>query len=60
MITDPTQTRFTYVSKKKNLTSDTGAVLPGRKSDKDISKSDFYQTIFLPKIRLKPDPNSPF
>ena len=24
-------------------------MLPGRKSDQEISKSDFYQTIFLPK-----------
>ena len=24
------------------------AVLPGRKADQEISKSDFYQTIFLP------------
>ena len=33
------------------------AVLPSRKSDKEISKSDFYQIIFLPKIRPKADPN---
>ena len=36
------------------------AVLPSRKSDQEISKSDFYQTIFLPKIRPKADPNSLF
>ena len=35
-------------------------MLPSRKSDKEISKSDFYQTIFLPKIRPKADPNSQF
>jgi hypothetical protein len=35
-------------------------VLPSRKSDQVISKSDFYQTIFLPKIRPKADPNSLF
>ena len=29
------------------------AVLPSRKSDQEFSKSDFYQTIFLPKIRQK-------
>jgi hypothetical protein len=34
------------------------AVLPSRKSDQEISKTDFYQTIFLPKIRPKADPNS--
>ena len=32
-------------------------LLPRRKSDKEISKSDVYQTIFLPKIRPKADPN---
>ena len=36
------------------------AVLPSRNSDQVISKSDFYQTVFLPKIRPKADPNSPF
>ena len=36
------------------------AVLPSRKSDQYISKSDFYQTIFLSKIGLKADPNSLF
>ena len=36
------------------------AVLPSRKSDQEISKSDFYQTIFLPKIRPKADPNLQF
>ena len=36
------------------------AVLPSRKSDKEISKSYFYQTIFLSKIRPKGDPNSLF
>ena len=35
-------------------------VLPSRKSDQEISKSDFYQTIFLPQIRPKADPNSLF
>ena len=35
-------------------------VLPSRKSDREISKSDFYQTIFLPKVRPKADPNSLF
>ena len=29
------------------------AVLPSRKSDQEISKSDFYQTIFLPKNQNK-------
>jgi hypothetical protein len=33
------------------------AVLPSRKSDQEISKSDYYPTIFLPKIRPKEDPN---
>ena len=33
------------------------AVLPRRKSDQEISKSDFYQTIFIAKIRPKADPN---
>ena len=36
------------------------AVLPSRKSDQEILKSDFYQTIFLPKIRPKADPNPLF
>ena len=36
------------------------AVLPSRKSDQEISKPDFYQPIFLPKIRPKADPNSLF
>ena len=36
------------------------AVLQSRKSDHDVSKSDFYQTIFLSKIRPKADPNSLF
>ena len=31
--------------------------MPSRKSDQDISKSDSYQTIYLPKMRLKADPN---
>ena len=35
-------------------------VLPGRKSDQEVSKSDFYQTVFLTKIRSKADPNLPF
>ena len=30
------------------------------KPDQEILKSDFYQTIFLPKIRPKADPNSLF
>ena len=33
------------------------AVLPSRNSEQEISKSDIYRTIFLPKIRLKADPN---
>ena len=33
------------------------AVLLSRKSDQEITKSDFYQTIFLPEIRPKADPN---
>ena len=33
------------------------SVPPSRKSDKEISISDFYQTLFLPKIRPKADPN---
>ena len=33
-------------------------MIPSRKSDQDISKFDSYQTIYLPKIRLKADPNS--
>ena len=36
------------------------AVLPSRKSDQEISKSHFYQTIFLPTIRPKADPNMLF
>jgi hypothetical protein len=36
------------------------AVLPSRTSDQEISKSDFYPTIFLLKIRPKADPNSLF
>ena len=36
------------------------AVLPSRKSDQEISKSDFYQTIFLPNVRPKTDPHSIF
>ena len=35
-------------------------VLPSRKSDQEISKSDFYQTLFLPKFRPKADPISLF
>ena len=35
-------------------------VLPSRKSDRDISKSDFYQTMFPPKVRPKAGPNSLF
>ena len=31
-----------------------------QKSDQEIAKSDFYQTIFLPKIGPKADPNSLF
>ena len=33
------------------------AVLPSKKPDQEISKSDFYQTIFLAEIRPKADPN---
>ena len=36
------------------------AVLPSRESDQEMSKSEFYQTIFLPKIIPKADPNSLF
>ena len=36
------------------------SVLPSSKSDQEISKLDFYQTIFLPKIRPKADLNSLF
>ena len=35
-------------------------VLPSRISDHEISKSDFYQTKFPPKIRPKADLNSLF
>ena len=35
-------------------------MLPSRKSDQGISISDFYQTIFLPKIRQKADTNLQF
>ena len=35
-------------------------VLPSRKSDQEISKSDLYWTIFLLKIRPKADQNSLF
>ena len=33
------------------------ALVPSRKSDQEISKSDFHQTIILPKIRPIADPN---
>ena len=32
-------------------------VLSSRNSDQEMSKSDFYQTIFLPKLRPKAEPN---
>ena len=53
--------RETFKQKKhRSVTGSDPPVLPSRKSDLEISKSDFYQIIFLPKIRPKADPNSLF
>ena len=49
-----------WLSQIRISASVTEAVLPSRKSDKEISKSDFYQTIFQSKIKPKADPNSQF